>query len=155
MKVKDVCRVLDDAVELLEAAGANTQGKGLKSLLEVFKISEGQSVDEFIADLRVRLTPAELKGQTDSEPKGTRIEQYVRTLQEAGTDELKFQSVFGKLERDKSINKADVEAIAASYTGGRSKWRLKKDAIAAIRTTFNERAYQAVKMLQVDKASRF
>ena len=42
---------------------------------------------------------------------------------------------------------------AARYIGGDPRWRTKAKALAAIRSNFEDRAYQASKMAFVDKST--
>lgn len=51
--------------------------------------------------------------------------------------------------------KDEVNAIQRAFIGGREAWPTKKSALDAISKHLKERAYQDVKMIQVEKASKF
>jgi hypothetical protein len=104
-----------------------------------------------------RKKPSQKKPVQASEPLSSQIlvDQYIQKLDSVGTNSNDFDAVFSEIQRDKSIRKPEADAIAAAYTKGRRTWPTKREAFEAIETTFRDRAYQAVKMMQVDKASRF
>jgi hypothetical protein len=144
MSVKRLRAAIDEITSIFSAAGANTQSKTFNALSKLLEGNDDKSIREFFASLNKK----PLSGQA-------LIQHYVSKLESPGTDELAFAGIFSELRSNKSIKKAEADAIAAGYTKGRSKWRAKADAIKAIETTFRERAYQAVKMRQVEKASRW
>lgn len=80
------------------------------------------------------------------------VSSYISALEHAGTDQLKFSNALSAV---KGLGKSDVDQVAAGYAKGRSKWSTKGEALKAIEYRFRERAYQAVKMNQVAKASTF
>ncbi len=144
MSVKRLRAAVDEIASIFSAVGAKAHSKSFNALSELLEGHDDRSIAEFFASLNKK----PLTGQA-------LIQQYVSRLESAGTDELAFGGIFSELRSNKSIKKAEADAIAAGYTKGRSKWRTKTDAIKAIETTFRERAYQAVKMRQVEKASRW
>lgn len=86
---------------------------------------------------------------------------YVGSLQEAESraikagDEQSFFSVLDQLKNDPTLKVADMQAIAKQYGDGFPLEKTKKGALDYIRMKFFERAYQAAKMVQVDKGSKF
>lgn len=86
---------------------------------------------------------------------------YVGGLQEAESraikagDEQSFFSVLDQLKNDPELKVADMQAIAKHYGDGFPLEKTKKGALDYIRMKFFERAYQAAKMVQVDKGSKF
>jgi len=80
---------------------------------------------------------------------------YIQRLESAGTDRAVFDRVHAALGADKSVMKEDMDAIAHGYTGGRSKWPTRTAALEAVKIEYLERAYQEVKMVGVEKASRW
>jgi hypothetical protein len=168
MSVKKVRDAISEIAIILGAAGAKTPSKELGALGRVLEADDGKSVTGFFSELQQRLARGKAIGA--SSPKGTskksvpraqalsdqaHIDQYVQRLENAGTDGNDFQAVFSEIRHDKSIRKPEADGIAAAYTKGRLTWPTKREAFEAIEATFRDRAFQAVKMLQVDKASRF
>jgi hypothetical protein len=147
MSVKRLRAAIDQIASILQSAGAGNQSKNFSALSSLLEGNDEKSLPEFFAVLSAPTVPATVSGDG--------INRYIRRIEEAGTDEVGFSFVMSELLKDKAIRKADVDAIASGYTKGRSKWPTKRDGIKAIEATFRERAYQAVKMRQVEKASKF
>ena len=80
------------------------------------------------------------------ENKQSRIDQYLLSLQDSGTDKDLFLKVFEALDRDKLIDIEDTVFIARNYIGIAKKWRTKRAVLRSIREKFNERAYLESKM---------
>jgi hypothetical protein len=78
----------------------------------------------------------------------TGVDEVVEALKAAGTDRATFNAALASV----SGRLAKVNAIQHGYIGGREGWPSKRAALQAIEETFRERAYQAVKLTQVDKA---
>jgi hypothetical protein len=74
----------------------------------------------------------------------------VRALNAAEANKLAFETAYAELAKDRNISKDDADVVAHRYTGGRTKWSSKAEALAAIREWFDHNALQAVKMQQVD-----
>lgn len=170
MTIKLVRDAIQDIGDVLLAAGAKPQSKDLAALHAALEGSDHKSVSEFFAELRQRLEQPKAAGRrsagTADKPATARrgastaadqatVDGYVHRLRHAGIDETEFHAVFAELKKSKAVRKAEADAIAAAYTGGRSKWPSKTAAFGAVDSAFRERAYQAVKLQQVDKASRF
>jgi hypothetical protein len=168
MSVKKVRDALSEIAAVLGAAGAKTPSKELSALSCALEDGDRKSVTEFFSELGERVTRGKAVGAssakrtsrksvTKSEPISdqARIDQYVGRLEKAGIDSNEFQAVLSEIRRDKLIRKPEANGIAAAYTKGRLTWPTKGEAFEAIEATFRDRAFQAVKMLQVDKASRF
>jgi hypothetical protein len=64
-------------------------------------------------------------------------------------------AVLDEISKDRGIRKDQANTIARRYTEGGANWPTKARAMKEIKTSFAERALDAVKMHQVDKASRF
>ncbi len=143
MIVKRLREALEEAAGIMAAAGAKTQHKAFQTFLDIFKGHDNQPVPEFLAGLQreLRQEPA--------------VDRYIERLLEAGIDKKAFDSVFAELSKDKSIRKDEANAIARRYTEGLASWPTKARAMKEIKTSFAERALDAVKMRQVDKASRY
>jgi hypothetical protein len=169
MSVKKVRDAINEIAAILGAVGAKTPSKELGALSRVLEGGDDKSVTDFFSELQQRLTRGKAVGASSPKrptPKKpvakaealadqARMDQYVRRLDNAGTDDNGFHAVLSEIRGDKLIRKPEANAIAAAYTKGRLTWPTKREAFEAIEATFRDRAYQAVKMLQVDKASRF
>jgi ribosomal protein L12E/L44/L45/RPP1/RPP2 len=170
MTIKTVRDAIRDIAAILVAAGVKTQSKDLASLDAALEGSDHKSVSEFFAELQQRLAQSKAasrrspetadKSQTSKRSTSATADQstvdgYLQRLQAAANDEADFHVVFSELKKSKAVRKPEADAIAAAYTNGRTKWPSKAAAFGAIDGAFRERAYQAVKLQQVDKASRF
>lgn len=170
MTIKTVRDAIRDIAAVLVAAGVKAQSKDLVSLDAALEGSDHKSVSEFFAELQQRLAQPKAAGrrspETADKSKTTKrsasaavdqstVDGYVHKLQTAAADEADFRAIFLEMKKSKSVRKPEADAIAAAYTSGRPKWSTKTAAFAAIESAFRERAYQAVKLQQVDKASRF
>ena len=140
MNVSQLREALEEAVGILAAAGGH----------------DDEEVSEFLCELRHRLIqPRTTTGRSQKQPDDLAVARYVQRLRDAGTDKIEFDGIVSELTKDKAIHKEEMDAIAHEYTQGRSQWQKKSDALKEIKTRFSERAYQAAKMMQVDKASRW
>lgn len=74
---------------------------------------------------------------------------YVQRLRAAGTDKSAFDRVFDELRGDKMVRKAEADAIAHAYTGGRAEWPTKRKAFEAIAKWFRGLAFDQTKMCRV------
>jgi hypothetical protein len=167
MSVKKVRDAISEIAAVLGAAGAKTPSKELSALSCALDDDDGKSVTDFFSELRER-TRAKAVGASTAKRASKKsvtksgalcdqacIDQYVRRLEDAGTDSNRFQAVLSEILRDKLVRKPEADGIAAAYAKGRLTWPTKRAAFEAVEATFRDRAFQAVKMLQVDKASRF
>lgn len=76
-------------------------------------------------------------------------DQHLARLHAAGTDPAAFAAA---IETVQALPKAQVEALAVAYVRGRDKYATKGEALAAMKTAFIGRAFQATKMQQVGKS---
>jgi hypothetical protein len=154
MNVKQLRAALQEAASIFEASGAKSQKDKVEAFLEIFRGHDEEAVPEFLAGLRQRLTqPDPPAGRSPRQPDELIVERYVQRLQDAGIDKIAFDAVFAALSKDKAIAKEEAEAIARRYADSRARLD-KRSALKEIKTRFSERAYQAVKLMQVDKAGR-
>jgi hypothetical protein len=133
---------LEEAAGIMAAAGAKAQSRALQRFVEVFKGQDDQPVSQ-MADLQRRLHM------------GPAVDRYIERLVGAGVDKKAFDSVLAGISKDRDIRKDEANAIACKYTEGSATWPTKARAVKEIKASFAERALDAVKMRQVDKASRF
>jgi hypothetical protein len=154
MNVAELRRALEEAESILSSAGAKTPGKDLKAFLAILNGRDDQDVDAFFAELRQRLgaSSATPKKPTRVAEEDT-VQRYFQRLNDVGTDKAAFGVIFADLMKDKSVLKEEADAIAHRFTGGRSQWPTKSDALTAISEWFEDKSYQAVKMHQVDKGT--
>jgi hypothetical protein len=143
MIAKKLREALEEAAGIMAAAGAKAQSKALQRFVEVFKGQDDKPVSQLMADLRRRL---------HEEPA---VDLYIERLVRAGVDKEAFDSVLAEISKDRGIRKEQANAIARKYTEGSATWPTKARAVKEIKASFAERALDAVKMRQVDKASRF
>lgn len=153
MSVKKLIDALQDAASIFAAGGAKTQSKGIENFLSALRRHESEDASRYIGRVRTALTQPEKAARPPAG--GEVVDYYLGQLNAVGTDESEFRALLARMNKDKRLRKPEMDAVAASYTGGRSQWKTKKDAAQAIVNAFNERAYEAVKMLRVDKGSRF
>ncbi|MGA7326063.1 MAG: hypothetical protein WBX25_16655, partial [Rhodomicrobium sp.] len=78
--------------------------------------------------------------------------QIADRLEKLGADDATFARLFAGLQ-EKSLSKEKVIEVAALYVGGQPRWKTKPAALKAIRGSFEDRAYQASKMVFVDKST--
>jgi hypothetical protein len=149
--VRFIRQSLEEIARVLEAASKKTQTKAVQSVIALLDGHDDDSVPIFLQAMQEQLARRPT-GQTQN-LRSDIIDQYVQRLRDA--DMVTFDTVFARLSKDKAVRKGEADAIAHAYTRGRTKWPKKQDAIAAIKTHFDERAYDETKMHQVDKASRW
>ena len=134
------------------AAILSTSGRRQKPTLEmVVGLLEGheeESLEEFLAGLRHRLTPPMGK-RAIQELNQVVVAQYLRRLQQAGTETTTFENIFGDLCKDKAVRKVEANAIAQAYTGGRPEWPTRQKALEAIKTWFGTITFNETKMRRV------
>jgi ABC-type oligopeptide transport system ATPase subunit len=153
--VKLMRESLAKVARVLEAAGKKTQTKAVQSVIELLAGHDAESIPTFLETLQEQLEhEPERRAAPPKDLRAATIEQYVRQLRAAGTDKSTFDTVFARLSKDKAVRKAEADAIAQAYAGGRARWPKKGDAIAAIRVHFDGQAHNDVKMRKVRKASR-
>jgi hypothetical protein len=153
MNVGELKRALEEAQDILSAAGAKTAGKDLNSFLQIFAGREHEDINVFFDELRRLLSTASERRATSKVPDTDRVNHYVTSLESAGTDKAAFSSIYSELTKDKALSKEDADAIAHRFTGGRATWPSKGDALLAVKQWFDHKAYQAVKMQQVDRGT--
>jgi hypothetical protein len=152
MNVGELRRALEEAESIL--AAAKTPTKDLRAFLEVFADRDHEDIDVFFDELRRRLSIATDAADTHQRvPDTALIERYVRGLNDAGTDKASFATLYAQLKKDRAVQKEEADAIAHQFTGGRRNWPSRGEALAAVQDWFDHKAYQAVKMLQVDKGT--
>jgi hypothetical protein len=79
-------------------------------------------------------------------------QQIAGRLEQIGINDVEFGALMGILQ-GKAVAFGTVAEAAAFYIGGDPRWRTKAKALAAIRSSFEDRAYQAAKMAFVDKST--
>jgi hypothetical protein len=155
MKIREIRQPLVEFAEVFASSGATSQAKDIYSFLRMFDGHDDESVDEFASYLEERLRNKETPKNPEFKINPNVVDGYVKKLEHAGTDKGLFDPVFAELISDKAVLKDEADAIAHKYTSGREKWKSKKEAFDEIKTSFEERSYQAAKMVQVSKASRW
>jgi len=156
VNVKELRKVLEELQEILAAANARQPSKDVATFLKLFDGHEDETVSRFLSDLEARLKARTAPAR--SEPRAADrivVARYTSALREAGIDEPLFRRVFDQIGADKAVQKPEADAIAFDYIGyggGRSRWPNRKAALTAIEDWFKHQAYEAVKMIQLEKA---
>lgn len=154
--VKELRIVLEELQGILSATNVRGASKDVASFLKLFNGHDDETVEQFLRDLESRLHErAEPPVALPKKPDEFVVGRYVRMLGDAGTDESAFDAAFAMLSADKAVGKVEAEAIAfeyIGYAGGRRTWPNRKPALQAIEDWFKHIAYEAVKMIQLDKA---
>jgi hypothetical protein len=148
VNVKSLREAIQTITDFLEASGAGPRGKSLHAVKDLLEGHDDESLEEFLTGLRYRskesITRACSSGVND-----VTVASYVQRLHAAGTDKSAFDQVFGELTKDKTVRKAEADAIAHAYTGGRAEWPTKRNAFAAIAIWFRGLAFDQTKMCRV------
>ena len=147
MNVKSLRAAVSSIADILATSGRR-QKPTLEMVVQLLEGHDEESLEEFLAGLRHRLAPPMGK-RAIQELDQIAVAQYVRRLQEAGTDPTTFDSIFGDLSEDKAVRKVEANAIAQAYTGGRPEWPTKQKALEAIKTWFGAIAFNETKMRRV------
>lgn len=164
MRIGKVREAMTELAALFGAAGAKAQNKELAALSKSLEGHEDKSIAEFFLELQWRATNVSSRKKSSGKKSDSlpdvflhqeRVDQYVEKLDKAGTNDNDFRVVLSEVRLDKLIRKREADAIASAYAKVRRAWKTKREAFDAIESTFRQRGYQAVKMKQVDKASRF
>lgn len=148
MKVGELRLILDQLRQLYASAGASGPGKDLKALIDVLDLRAGESVDTFVADIKLRLRAGpSKKAQRSGKAGGTAaplnegaIGSYVAQLNAAGTDRQVFDAVFAKMTADKALRLAELTEIAHRYSGGVAKHKSVASAHDGISKAFVRQA---------------
>jgi hypothetical protein len=148
VNVKSLREAIRTIAEILEASGAGRRGKSLHAVDDLLKGHDDESLEEFLAGLRHRSKASEPHA-CSSVANDVTVASYVQRLRAVGTDKGAFDRVFDELAKDKMVRKAEADAIAHSYTGGRSEWPTKRMALEAIATWFRGLAFDQTKMCRV------
>ena len=80
---------------------------------------------------------------------------HLSRLNAGGVDKGAFEEAMTALRSDPSVGIHEMSDIARQYTGANMRFGSKSSAETEMRNSFKERAFEAVKMSRVDKASRY
>jgi hypothetical protein len=148
VNVKSLREAIRAIADFLEASGAGPRGQSLQSVNHLLEGHDDESLEEFLAGLRDQSRESKTRVYSSAVNEVT-VTSYVQRLRAAGTDKSAFGQVFGELSSDKMVRKAEADAIANAYTGGRPEWPTKRMALAAIATWFRGLAFDQTKMCRV------
>jgi hypothetical protein len=148
VNVKSLREAIRTITDFLEASGAGPRGKSLHAVTDLLEGHDDESLEEFLAELRDRSKESKTRACSAGMNDGT-VASYVQRLRAAGTDRSAFDQVFAELTKDKMVRKAEADAIAHAYTGGRPEWPTKRMALAAMTTWFRGLAFDQTKMCRV------
>jgi len=142
MNIKELKSILGRAEALFRSSGATPQASDLGKVRDMLDGDDHQSVSDFVAETKPLLEPIELLSPAE----------IAERLNKIKTDEAAFSRIFAKLET-RAVTKEKAIEVASLYLGGKPHWKSKPAALKAIRTSFEDRVYQASKMVFVDKAT--
>jgi tryptophan 2,3-dioxygenase len=148
VNVKSLREAIRTIAEFLEASGAGPRGKSLHAVHDLLEGHDDESLEEFLAGLHDRSKESKPRALASAVNDST-VASYVQRLRATGTDKSAFDQVFDELTKDKMVRKAEADAIAHAYTGGRRGWPTKRLALAAIATWFRGLAFDQTKMCRV------
>jgi hypothetical protein len=140
--LKALREALADASKLFDAAQAKSAADDMRALGTVLSGPDDRPVSEAIRQLNDKLAEVKVTVRT----------KYLADLTSSLSDRESFAFHVLRMEKDKSMSKDDVEAVAFELMGGRKSWGTRKAAIAAIKAHFVEREYREAKLRNVDKA---
>ncbi|MCG8441421.1 MAG: hypothetical protein MI723_06395 [Caulobacterales bacterium] len=103
---------------------------------------ERSSVDDFVAETEALLAKR-MPTQTTADELVVR--RHAKRLSEAGLERAAFEPVIAELTSDKAARKAELDAIAHAYIGGRESQPSKNAGVDAIERKFLERVRFAKK----------
>jgi hypothetical protein len=147
VNVKSLREAIRAVADCLKALGTRSRSQTLQAVDHLLEGHDDESLEEFLAALRHR--SKERKLSCSSTTNNVTVLSYVQRLHAAGTDKSAFDRVFDELMRDKMVRKAEADAIAHAYTGGRAEWPTKRRALEAIAIWFKGLAFDQTKMCRV------
>jgi hypothetical protein len=138
MDVKELRSLLKRAETLFRRAGAPLQARALQDFNEVLERTDGRkSVDEYVETASTVLKQADVVALSADE--------ITAELDRLKTDATAFEALMRKLQQ-RQVSKEKAIAVAARYTGSpAAAWKSKAAALKAIKSRFDDRAYQADK----------
>lgn len=143
MKVKELKTLLSSAEAFLSASGAEAGAGALRDVCTILDGDGQETVHEFVEETLAAL-PEQLEAFS--------AQQIAARLDKLDTDDAAFVRLFAALHAKEVSNKKVIE-VAALYLGGAARWKTKQAALKAIRSGYEDRAYQACKMVFVDKST--
>jgi hypothetical protein len=148
VNVKSLREAVQTIADFLEASGPGPRGTSLHAIIDLLEGHDEELLEKFLAGLRDRSKEPKTRA-CSPDVNDVTVVSYVQRLRAAGTDKSAFDEVFGELTKDKMVRKAEADAIAHAYTGGRPEWATKRNAFAAIATWFRGLAFDQTKMCRV------
>ena len=143
MKVNELKAILSGAEAFLGASGAKTGAGALRQVHDLLDGDSQRTVAAFVEETQAIL-PEPLENLS--------AKQIADRLEKAEADNAAFAKLFAGLQA-KAVSKEKAIEVAALYLGGAPRWKSKSTALKAIRAGFDDRSYQASKMVFVDKAT--
>lgn len=148
MNVKSFREAIRTIATFLEASRAGPRSKSLHAVQDLLEGHDDETLEEFLAGLRHRSKESRPRAYS-SAANDVIVTTYLQRLRAAGTDKSTFDQVFDEVSKDKMVRKAEADAIAHAYTGGRPEWPTKRMALEAIATWFRGLAFDQTKMCRV------
>lgn len=127
MRVRDLRQILQGIERVFKVSGAKSQHAKISKVAAALEQHDHRDLGTYLKAVETEL---------DSSAG------YTRRLLEAGLREAAFKMVFGALEGDRQIKKADLVRIAEGYTGSADRKAAAKKLLKHIRTHFYTKLYE-------------
>jgi hypothetical protein len=134
VKVPQLQAAIGSLANLIKASGSSASALELRQVSDLLDKYGKRDADEAIEGLA-----AEIEALPSDDP-SLRRKVYAADLEAAGTNFEIAAAVLKRLESDKSMRKADVEALASDYVGSAGSFKTRAQALAAIEARAFERA---------------
>jgi hypothetical protein len=137
MNIREILAALDQLRALYAACGPKAAEKNIDKVIELLAPHDGKPMEAFMMEVRAAAAPAEAR----TAPPATAVdqamvEQYVRRLAAAGSEERVFEETFAALTGDANVRLKEADAIARQFTRQQSPFKTRKAALTAIKETF-------------------
>jgi hypothetical protein len=143
MKVNELKAILSGAEAFLGTSGAKTGAGALRQVHDLLD-GDGQKTVAAFVEETLAILPEPLESLS--------AKQIADRLEKAKVDNAAFAKLFGGMQA-RAVSKEKAIEVAALYLGGAPRWKSKPAALKAIRAGFDDRFYQASKMVFVDKGA--
>lgn len=141
MEISELLTVLDQIKKLFAAGGAKTAEKDIAKVIKLLAPHNSKMIEAFVTEFRSATAPGgSKKTKLVAALNKTIVDQHVRHLTDAATDQGAFNQALAALTKDSSVKLKEADAIARAFTRQQSAFKTKKAALTAIKQAFVERA---------------
>lgn len=150
MKVGQFKEVLSEIESIFAAGGAKKTADDFRELQGIFDGSDGEDLDQFLAELRRLYTPSKkpvlkLVEKLDE----LLVHRYVQRLQRSDVFDPSIDKAIEELALDSAVKKAEANAVQHRVLKGRETWPSKKAAVEAIRKALAHRRREADQLKRI------